>query len=120
MIYIIFALAIIFNAGANILIKIGMNEAVLDTGFNIFRMILIMLKNIYVMSGVFSFGLALVLYSYVLSRVNLSIAYPLMTSLGFAIVVSFSVIFFKESLQFLQIIGLILIVAGVWMVAAFR
>ncbi len=120
MIYVILGLAIIFNAVANILIKLGMSKVTLGPEFNALQMIITMLTNLYVISGIISFGLALVLYSYVLNKINLSIAYPLMTSLGYAIVVSFSVLFFKETLALYQIIGLILIISGVWMVAVFR
>ncbi len=57
---------------------------------------------------------------YVLNKINLSIAYPLMTSIGFIIVVSFSIFFLSEKVVPLQVLGLFLILTGVWLVASFR
>jgi len=120
MVYLILAIAIILNACANILIKIGMNGIGEFVTFNAFQLILAMFKSVYVLIGIISFALALVSYSYVLNKINLSIAYPLMTSIGFIIVVSFSIFFLSEKLVPLQILGLFLILTGVWLVASFR
>ena len=67
--------------------------------------------------GVVSFGLALVCYSVVLSKLNLSIAYPLMVSLGLIIVILASYFFLAESISIVQIAGFVLIIAGVWLVS---
>ena len=120
MVYLILAIAIILNAFANILIKIGMNKIGVFESFNAFHLILAMFKSVYVLIGIISFAFALVSYSYVLNKINLSIAYPLMTSIGFILVVSFSIFFLSEKLVPLQILGLFLILTGVWLVASFR
>jgi multidrug transporter EmrE-like cation transporter len=67
--------------------------------------------------GILSFGLALAAYSFVLTRLNLSIAYPIMVSMGLIIVVLASFFLLKEAITLIQIAGFILIIAGVWMVA---
>ncbi len=120
MTYLILALAIILNAFANILIKIGMSKVQLPDRCSILYLLSIMIKNGYVLTGIASFGLALISYSYVLNKINLSIAYPLMTSIGYIIVVSFSILYLSEKLVPLQILGLFLIIVGVWLVASFR
>jgi multidrug transporter EmrE-like cation transporter len=61
--------------------------------------------------------LAFVLYSIVLTRVNLSIAYPVMTSLGLVIISLVSILVFKEVITGVQAGGLLLIVIGVWLVS---
>ena len=48
---------------------------------------------------------------------NLSIAYPLMTSIGFMIVILASWLFLNEIITPLQIVGFLFILSGVWMVA---
>ena len=48
---------------------------------------------------------------------NLSVAYPVNTSVGYILVILASFIFFKETLGIVQISGIVLIIAGVWMVA---
>ncbi len=119
MIYFILLSAIIFNAAANILIRMGMRNADFQQ-FSISQYISFIFGNFYLLSGVASFGLALAAYSYVLSKMNLSIAYPIMTSVGFVIVVLFSTLFLSEKLVALQILGIALIIAGVWLIAHFQ
>jgi len=113
--YVILGLAIIFNAMANILMKIGMLRV--DDNSDIFHMAFKSITQPPVPFGIISFILALICYLYVLSKLNLSIAYPIMTSMGFLIVILASWAFLKESITIIQVTGLVLIVIGVWMTA---
>jgi multidrug transporter EmrE-like cation transporter len=112
--WIILGIAISLNALANILIKVG----VMDKGgkFTI-EMVTKVITSPTIVGGIVSFVFALVAYGYVLTRMNLSIAYPLMTSIGFIIVTLTSWLFLKESITPVQTIGLLFILSGVWMVA---
>jgi spermidine export protein MdtJ len=114
-IYIIFGLAIIFNALANILMKMGMLRV--DNRGDILHMASQSVAQPAIPFGIVSFILALVCYLYVLSKVNLSIAYPLMTSMGILIVILASWALLKESITWVQIAGFVLIILGVWMAA---
>jgi len=114
--YIILALAIFLNALANILMKVGMMRQG-ESGGNLLLMAKKALVNPVLFAGVISFALGLVAYSYVLSKINLSIAYPVMTSLGYVIVIIASWMFLKEHITFVQVIGFAFIITGVWMVA---
>jgi len=111
----VLALAIIFNAMANILIKVGMNKVGETEG------ILELAKKAVVqpqlIAGIVSFIMAFVSYSYILTKLNLSIAYPIMVSMGLVIVVTVSYLFLHESISIVQIFGFVLIITGVWMVA---
>lgn len=118
MLYILLAAAILLNAAANILIKAGMRhmgslagKSVIDVGAG-------MITNQFLIFGVLSFAVTLGLYSLVLSKMNLSVAYPIMTSLGLLVVTTYCWLFFSEKISFIQWAGYILIIAGVWMVAA--
>lgn len=113
--YIMLSLAIVLNALANILMKVAMRGQGKTTAST--ELITKALFNPVLLSGLLSFALALVAYCYVLSKLNLSIAYPLMTSLGFLIVILVSWLFLGEVITKIQIIGFICIIAGVWMVA---
>lgn len=114
-IYIVLAMAIALNALANILIKIGMLK--IGQIGNVLEIFSRAILRPIIISGILSFALALIAYSYVLSKLNLSIAYPIMTSLGFLIVVFVSWIFLKETITLIQVLGFVLILSGVWMVA---
>jgi len=113
-IYLVLSLAIILNALANILMKVAMRK---QDSTEVIKMITQSLTNHTLFLGILSFALALVAYCYVLSKLNLSIAYPLMTSLGFLIVILASWLFLNETITKIQIVGFICIIAGVWMVA---
>jgi len=115
-IHFILIFALIANAVANILIKEGMKAKtiVLSDPAGAFKAILF---NPTLLAGVVCFGLALAAYSVVLSKIKLSVAYPIMTSAGFLIVVSYSFFKLQEQITALQAAGLVLILAGVWMVA---
>ena len=108
-------LAIVLNAGANILIKVAMLKIGETNGMA--ELIKKAILQPAMWCGVISFGLALAAYSMVLSRLNLSIAYPIMVSMGLIIVVLVSALVLKEVISPLQIAGFVLIIAGVWLVA---
>lgn len=81
------------------------------------RMIIEVITTPAIVGGILSFVLALVAYGYVLTKMNLSIAYPIMTSMGFMIVILASWLFLKESITLIQAVRFLLILSGVWMVA---
>lgn len=111
----ILALAIVLNAGANILIKIGMVR--IDRANRPEPLMKQMIAQPFLYAGIASFGLALLFYSLVLKTMNLSVAYPVMVSLGLVIVTLVSYFALNESIRWIQIAGFGLIIAGVWFVA---
>ncbi len=113
--YIILILAITFNAVANILMKIGMLKE--KQAANLVSFILGLILNPVLIAGIICFALGLAAYCYVLTKLNLSIAYPIMTSVGYVIVIIASWLFLKETITLIQIAGFAFIIAGVWMVA---
>jgi multidrug transporter EmrE-like cation transporter len=111
------AVALTANAAANLLIRAGMRGRALDLAEPgaVLRGIVL---NPLVLGGLALFALNVVSYAYVLSRVPLSIAYPIMTSAGFLIVVTASSLLFHETLAPVQIAGAVVILVGVAMVAS--
>lgn len=105
-------LALVSNAVANIFIKLGSEQ--FSNGLRqLFQEPWLVFSNYYFFGGVFFFALALVLYAQVLAKMSLSVAYPIMTSLGFVIVVGFSVLVLHETLQWWQWVGLLSVLFGV-------
>ena len=72
--------------------------------------------NPFVIGGIAVFGFTTLVWLVILSRVNLSIAYP-MIGLGYVLSIPFAHIFFKEQVTPFRIIGAILICIGVYFVA---
>ena len=112
--YPILALAILFNATANVLIKVSMSRI---SGSGAAAILTAAISRPAFWAGLISFGLAFGAYSMVLTRLNLSIAYPIMVSMGLIIVVLVSGFYLNESISILQILGFALIITGVWLVA---
>ena len=75
------------------------------------------LANPFVIGGIATFGFTTLLWLIVLSRVKLSIAYP-MISLGYILSIFFAWFFFKESVPKIRIIGAVVICIGVYLVAS--
>lgn len=111
----VFALAA--NAAANIMIKAGMRAKAVSAA-EPGQLLRAVVMNPLVVGGVALFALNVISYAYVLTRIPLSIAYPVMTSGGFLIVALASVLLLRESLTAPQIVGFVLIIAGVALVAS--
>ncbi len=115
MTYVIFAVSIVLNALANILMKAGALKP--KESNQLFDVCINMATNPVIIAGIICFALGLAAYNYVLIKINLSVAYPINTSLGFVLVVLVSWLFLKETITPLQIGGIGLIIVGVFMVA---
>lgn len=70
------------------------------------------LLNGWIWGGIALYGISTVLWIALLSRVNLSVAYP-MLSLAYIAVIAVSAVFFKEPLTLLKVVGTMLIIAGI-------
>ncbi len=115
----VLVVAIVFNAGANIMLKAGMKNAGSIAENGIGGMAVRALSSVYFWGGLMSFGIALMFYSVVLSKMKLSVAYPIMTSAGFAIVAVASWLMFQEDLTWQKLAGITVIAVGIWIVSAF-
>ncbi len=68
------------------------------------------------LAGFLFYGLSSIIWLWVLSRVQISYAYPIL-ALAFPIVVVFSVLLFGESVSLARWVGVSIIVAGVFLLA---
>ncbi|KAJ51586.1 multidrug transporter EmrE-like cation transporter [Clostridium tetanomorphum] len=109
--------SVFLGALGQILVKVGAVNLNLNfsSGYLVSSLVSI-LKNIPVMSGIISYGLSFLLWIKVLSKVELSYAYP-MVSLGYVLVMLFSYFIFKENITPLRILGIAFIILGVILVA---
>lgn len=113
--YILLAVAVLFNGIANVLMKAGMQNAP-DAGGAV-NAVKHYLHSWPVMLGLFLFALNVIAYTQALSKIPLSIAYPIMVSLTGVIVISSSMLFFKEEISGIQWLGFALLIIGVICVA---
>lgn len=73
-------------------------------------------SQVWVWAGLIIFAFSAVLWLFALSRANLSFAYPF-AALGYVIIVIASILFLDEHVQPVTWVGVVLIVAGILVVA---
>nr|AYM52244.1 cation/cationic drug transporter [Sorangium cellulosum] len=115
--YLFLIIALVFNATANILMKLASRRVEPMEGLSLVQKGLALATNYYLVLGLVLFASNILFYVLALKRINLSIAYPIMSSGGFLIISVFSVYYLRETLTTLQIGGIVMIAAGIAMVA---
>lgn len=120
--YIFLVTALVFNASANILMKLGaerLQAEGADLGsLSLMEKGLTLASNWQLMLGLVLFASNVAFYVLALKNINLSIAYPIMTSGGFLIISLFSVYYLREHLSPIQIGGIAMIALGIAMLAS--
>ncbi len=88
-------------------------------GFNLQLTLLSMVKlftNLYVLSGLMLYGIATLIWFYILPKADLSLIYPLQ-SLCYVIATFVGIYVFKEKIPATRWFGIILIIIGAYFVA---
>lgn len=111
--YLLLIAALTLNAAANLLMKMGADRLDATAGAGMLKG---MLTNYYLLGGLVLFGLNVVFYVAALTKLNLSIAYPVMMAGGVLIVVCVSILYFREPVTLAQIFGILLLLAGLALV----
>lgn len=111
-------LTVLMNAAAQLLLKEGMNR-IGEFAFSWSNMMPIILKIAYsplIILGLFIYVFSVSVWLLVLSRVDASIAYP-MTSLGYVVTAIVAYFMLHEQLSLTQMIGIVVIIIGVYLIA---
>ena len=90
--------------------KYGMSTQ--EVSFSSVIDIIRLLFSPFILSGLFFYGLATILWLFILTRVPLSLAYPIQ-SIAYVLAVFGAFFIFKEPLTTYKIAGVLLIIAGV-------
>ena len=110
-------LGVLLNAGAQLLLKEGMRRI----GYfefawaNAVPIGLQVAANPFVLAGIFAYIVSVLVWLLVLSRVEVSFAYPLL-SVGYIVNAVAGYYLFQENLSLTRITGILIIVAGVYLV----
>lgn len=112
--FIIIFIGVLFNACAQLALKAGAKEITNYEFFNHFFLILKNFFNIYIFLGLSFYLISVILWIIALSRVQVSIAYP-MQSIGYIVVLLFSFYLFNEPITYNKIIGISIIIFGVYL-----
>jgi len=70
-----------------------------------------------IMLAIASYGFGVIFYMFMLSRLQLSFLYPVMTALGLILATIVSATLFREQISLLRMCGIALMIAGVTLVS---
>ena len=106
---------IMFNATANVLMKIGIKKTDNINFANADGIIHGLIFNPALVGGVFCYVASLRFYIFTLKKLDLSTAYPISVSSAIIVVMIASSLLFKESISLYKIIGVIIIMFGIFL-----
>ena len=117
------AIALVLNASANLMIKFGMhaiNEELAGAGVlsqGPIAAVKLVFRHWVLLAGLGCFALNVVFYAFALQKLPISVAYPIMVTVGFAIIAVVAGWRLGEHLSMLQWAGVGAILLGVTLVA---
>lgn len=102
---------------AQLLVKKGMTVlGVYSFSFShLLSLVIAVFTNIYLFSGMVCYGVSVLIWMIVLSRVPVSVAYPV-SSLGFIVTTVFAYFLFNEMITFNKVMGIGFICLGVYLI----
>ena len=114
-------MALLLNAAANLMMKFGSvglrASLAADPRRDMGTLAGMLAHNWILVLGLFCFATNVLLYTYALQVIKISIAYPIMVAGGFAIIAVVAWLALKETLTPMQWGGIALILIGVFLVA---
>jgi multidrug transporter EmrE-like cation transporter len=118
MIYCLILLGVLLNAMAQLLLKAGMNH-IGHFEFSATNLVTVGFKVMAtppIIAGLCAYVASVAVWLLVLSRVQVSYAYP-MLSIGYIVNALAAHYFFGESLSMMRVAGIFVIIAGVYLIA---
>jgi multidrug transporter EmrE-like cation transporter len=118
LVFMLIMFGVLLNTAAQLLLKAGMIQIghfafslsnVLSVGMQV-------IQNIPILTGLLLYVVSVIVWLMVLSRVEVSFAYP-MISLGYIVNAIAAYYFFGEPLTAMRVAGIFVIIAGVYLVA---
>ena len=116
-VFLLLLFSILTTASAQICFKRGMIDFG-SLGFstsNLLYLIPRIFQNLWLMSGIFLFGLSFLLWLFIISKLQLNVAYPIAISCEVTLVTIASWLLFKEYLSPIQILGIAVIITGIFL-----
>ena len=108
--------SVLLNALAQLLIKKGMMAVGQFNLANFSQNIIPMLSNVWLWCAMISYAISILLWMSVLSKVEVSFAYPFL-SVGYIVTAVAGYAFFNENLSLTRIVGIIVICIGVILIS---
>jgi multidrug transporter EmrE-like cation transporter len=110
-------IGVLLNAGAQLLIKAGTNSlGTLASPDGPVQTVFRIVFQPYILGGLMAYVVSVAVWIVVLSRVPVSVAYP-MLSIGYVVNAVLGYLLFREDLTMVKIIGIGIIIVGVILIA---
>ena len=118
MIFLLILLGVLLNAAAQLLLKAGMTQIghFEFSMANAFPVGMKVITNFPIVAGLAAYVVSVGVWLLVLSRVQVSYAYP-MLSIGYVVNAVAAYFLFGESLSIMRVTGIFVIIAGVYLVS---
>lgn len=114
---ILLGIGVLFNITAQLFLKSTMRGYDIFKGdVSVFRKVLAIFQKPFFWLSLMFYGAGFLFYSITLSKLELSKAYPVSSVAAIVMIVMISIAFFKESLDLLKVIGLILCISGIFLI----
>ena len=110
MIYVLALISISLGAVGQFGLKVGAGQLKLSNG--IWAALMSYITNIYIVLSLLCFAASMIMWIFVLRKLELSIAYP-MVSLGYILTLALAFFFLNEPLRLTKLVGTALIITGV-------
>jgi multidrug transporter EmrE-like cation transporter len=117
MLAILMIFVVALNVCGHVFLKLGMNQVGAVGSKPFMQFALSALCNPFVILGLAGYVSSVAGYIIVLSKTNLSVAYPILMSSGYALVVLISLLWLREPFTPLKWVGIVAIFAGVVLIS---
>lgn len=114
--FLIMLFVVSFNVSGHVFLKSDMNQVGAITPGAVFTSFSRIFTNYSVLFGLFCYVSSVAGYLVLLSKTDISIAYPVVTGLAYGAIVAVSFFIFKEPFSLVKWLGLGLILGGVLLV----
>lgn len=112
--WLLLLLTIVLTAAANLLLKYAaINRQELGEAKGVIASLWEIFTTPSLVLGIFCLGLAVIAYAIALRHINLSVAYPVMTTSVVVLVAIFSAIYFGEPFTLVKAAGTVMVISGV-------
>jgi multidrug transporter EmrE-like cation transporter len=109
-------IAVLTGAFAQTMMKLGTDRVGEFGETPIFEYLFRLMTNPFVLLAILSYGLGVIFYMLMLSRLDLSYLYPAMVALGLVFATLASSVIFGEHISMLRLGGILVVIAGIFLV----
>jgi multidrug transporter EmrE-like cation transporter len=110
-------ISVLAGAVAQTMMKLGTERVGRFGDTPVMEYLFRLLTNPFVISAILAYGFGVIFYMFMLSRLDLSYLYPVMTALGLVLATLASSFILQEQISMLRMGGIVVVILGVFMLS---